>query len=103
MAHGRYAGNGGRLRRISAVVGDHVELFGAYAPIFFEAKLDSNLHENPRPAAGEEFLLAGIDDLDRFFRFAREHRCDEGVVVVAGLSTEAAAHGALNDSDIALG
>src|SRR4029077_201332 len=29
--------------------------------------------------------------------------CDEGVVVVAGLSTEAAAHGALNDPDIAFG
>src|SRR5215831_6009139 len=30
MAHGGDAGNGGRLRRIGAVVGDHVELLGAY-------------------------------------------------------------------------
>ena len=61
MAHGGDAGDRRRFGRIGAVVGDHFDILGANVTVFFEAHFDIDLHEDPRPAAGEKFFFAGID------------------------------------------
>ena len=102
MAHGGNAGDRRRFGRVGAVVGDDFYILGANAAVFFEAHLDVYLHEDARPAAGEKFFFAGVDQLDRLARFPCQHRGDQGIVVVAGFAAEAAADGALNDAHVGL-
>src|SRR5438445_13900948 len=72
-----------------------------HPPVFFETQLDVDLHEHTRATSSQKLFLAGIDDLDGLFGFAREDRSNQGVVVIAGFSAETAADGALNDTNIA--
>ena len=72
-----------------------------HPPVFFETQLDVDLHEHTRATSGQKLFLAGIDDLDGLFGFAREDRGNQSVVVIAGFSAETAADGALNDANIA--
>ena len=103
MAHGGNAGDRRRFGRVGAVVGDDFYILGANAAVFLETHLDVDLHEDARPAAGEKFFFAGVDQLDRLARFLRQNRGDQSVVVVAGFAAEAAADCALNDPHLRLG
>src|SRR5919108_2272418 len=100
MAHRRDTGDGRRFGRVRAVVGDHSQLFGADAAVFLEAHLDVDLHKDARPAAGEKFFFAAIDQFYRFARLFGEHSCYQRVVVVAGFAAESAAHRALDYAHI---
>src|SRR5919109_191744 len=100
MAHRRDAGDGRGFGRVRAVVGDHSQLFGADAAVFLEAHLDVDLHKDARPAAGEKFFFAAIDQFYRFARLFGEHSCYQRVVVVAGFAAESAAHRALDYAHI---
>src|SRR5215467_1974834 len=100
MAHRRYTRDRRSFRRIGAIVRYNPEVLSTYAPIFLKAKRDVNLHENAGTASRQKFFFASIDDLDRLFCFAGEHRRHEGIVVVAGFSTEAATYGALDNAHI---
>ena len=103
VTHGGDAGDRRRFGRVSAVVGDDFYILGANAAVFLETHLDVDFHEDARPAAGEKFLFAGVDQLDRLARFLRQHGGDQGIVVVAGFAAEAAADCALNDPHLGLG
>ena len=102
MAHGGRAQNCLRFAGVSTIVGPHFNFFGEHLAGCAETEAHPIPHGHARMAS-EKFFLACVNQLNRLAGFAGEHGADDGTIVVAGFTAEAAADFGLNHTHLRFG
>jgi hypothetical protein len=102
VAHACRAENRLRFPGVGAVVGPYLDFLSHHAPVLAEAEPHPVAHRHAR-VAGEEFLLARVDQLDRPAGEAREKGANHRSIVIAGLAAESAADLGLDHAHLRFG
>src|SRR5438132_2951313 len=73
-SHARGAHYRDRFGGVGAIVGQDLDVLGLHVPVAVYTEADPIAHRHARPAAGQELLLARVDELHRTASLAGQQR-----------------------------